>query len=428
MRLSVLDLVHVRTDQSSRDAVAASIRLAEVADRMGYTRFWTGEHHNTPFMASTSPAVMIAHLAARTAQIRLGSGGVLLPNHQPLVVAEQFALLEALAPGRIDLGIGRATGSDDALVVAALRGSHPGITAPDAFAGDLEEVAALMTAGGVHHASGEEHGVLAATPMPMSTPPLWLLGSSASSAQLAASMGLPYVYAHHFGRGNTQEALALYRSQFTPSSLNPEPTTMLTVTAVVAPTRSEAEALLLPALRLLNLRALADPPPGRVELVEDAREGPVLQSSAPAEAIRSRAIIGAPKEAADQLHSLAAEYDIDEVMLCPLGSERRGTYPPDFTSQGDDAQDAGARTTLRSRAAIRTRVGRDGACDTDRSLTAGSRPLPGAVRKLRKVRRLISRETRHRYAAQTAVAVRQVLASHFLSHTRGSDLQCRRAM
>lgn len=327
MRLSVLDLVHVRTDQSSRDAVAASIRLAEIADRIGYTRFWTGEHHNTPFMASTSPAVMIAHLAARTARIRLGSGGVLLPNHQPLIVAEQFALLEALAPGRIDLGIGRATGSDDNLAVAALLGSHPGITALDTFAGDLEEVAALMT-GGVHHASGEEHGVLAATPMPMSTPPLWLLGSSASSAQLAASMGLPYVYAHHFGRGDTQEALALYRSQFTPSSLNPEPTTMLTVTAVVAPTRSEAEALLLPALRLLTLRALADHPPGRVDLVEDAREGPVLQSSAPAEAIRSRAIIAAPKEAADQLRSLAAEYDIDEVMLCPLGSERRGTYPP----------------------------------------------------------------------------------------------------
>jgi len=307
--------------------VAASIRLAEIADRTGYTRFWTGEHHNTPFMASTSPAVMIAHLAARTARIRLGSGGVLLPNHQPLVVAEQFALLEAFAPGRIDLGIGRATGSDDDFTAAALRDSHPGSTAPDAFANDLEAVATLMAAAGVPCASGEKRCAMRATPMPMSTPPIWLLGSSESSARLAASMGLPYVYAHHFGRGDTQQVLALYRSHFTPSALNPEPVTILTVTAVVAPSRGEAELLSSPALRLLALRALPDHRPGRVELVEDAQEAAELPTSAPVEAIRSRAVIATPSEAAEQLRSLTVEYGVDEVMLCPLASDRRGTDP-----------------------------------------------------------------------------------------------------
>jgi luciferase family oxidoreductase group 1 len=245
VRLSVLELAPLRTDQSSRDVLAVSIRLAEAADRLGYTRFWTAEHHNTSAMASTNPAVMIAYLAARTTRIRLGSGGVMLPNHAPLVVAEQFALLEAVVPGRIDLGIGRAT-------TAALRGRGADTAAPDSFAQDIDEVAALMTAQGSQQQQGEDRGNLTATPAAISAPPIWLLGSSVSSAQLAAVKGLPYVYAHHFGKGDTQEALAHYRAQFVPSSRHREPTTILTAIVSVAPTRAEAEALMLPPIRLFN--------------------------------------------------------------------------------------------------------------------------------------------------------------------------------
>jgi luciferase family oxidoreductase group 1 len=195
VRLSVLELAPLRTDQSSRDVLAVSIRLPEAADRLGYTRFWTAEHHNTSAMASTNPAVMIAYLAARTTRIRLGSGGVMLPNHAPLVVAEQFALLEAVVPGRIDLGNGRAT-------TAALRGRGADTAAPDSFAQDIDEVAALMTAQGSQQQQGEDRGNLTATPAAISAPPIWLLGSSVSSAQLAAVKGLPYVYANHFGKGD----------------------------------------------------------------------------------------------------------------------------------------------------------------------------------------------------------------------------------
>jgi luciferase family oxidoreductase group 1 len=250
----------------------------------------------------------------------------MLPNHAPLIVAEQFALLEAVAPGRIDLGIGRASGSDDQLATAALRGSRADTGAPDSFAQNLDEVAALMTAEGSYHGQGEEHGHLTATPAATSAPPIWLLGSSVSSAQLSAAKGLPYVYAHHFGRGDTQEALAQYRAHFVPSRLHPEPTTVLTVVVSVAHTRAEAEALLLPSMRLFA-RHSSGQPPGRLELVEDAQAAPPLQSSAAADAVKSRTIIGTPDEAADQIRSLAAQFDVDEVMVSPLASERRGTHP-----------------------------------------------------------------------------------------------------
>jgi luciferase family oxidoreductase group 1 len=325
VRLSLLDLVLVRTDQSSRDAVAASIRLAEAADRLGYTRFWTAEHHNSSVMASTSPAVMIAYLAARTSKIRLGSGGVMLPNHPPLIVAEQFALLEAVAPGRIDLGVGRAPGSHDQLATAALRGSHDADT-PDSFASHIDEVAALMSADGIAYGPGADHDRLTATPAATTTPPIWVLGSSASSARLAAEKGLPYVYAHHFGRGGTHEALAQYREHFAPGGLGSAPVTMLTVAVAVAPTRAEAEAATLPMLTFYA-RVSSGLPLGRIALVEDAQAAPPLQSSDALDAFKSHAIVGTPDQAADQLRSLAAEFDVDEVMVCPVASERRGVHP-----------------------------------------------------------------------------------------------------
>ena len=234
MRLSVLDLVPVRSDQSSSDAVAATVALAQAADRAGFTRYWVAEHHNMPAVAATSPPVLIAMLAAQTERIRLGSGGVMLPNHAPLAVAEQFALLEAATPGRIDLGIGRAPGSDPVTSMALRGPAGRDDTDIEKFPQYLDDVMALMGANGVRVAIPRQDYILKATPAAASIPSLWLLGSSMYSARLAAAKGLPYVFAHHFSGHGTAEALATYRAEFTPSDVASEPTPFLTVNAVVA--------------------------------------------------------------------------------------------------------------------------------------------------------------------------------------------------
>jgi len=331
MRLSVLDLVPVRTDQSTPDALAATTHLAQTADRLGYTRYWLAEHHNMPAVAATSPPVLIAHLAAQTSQVRLGSGGVMLPNHAPLAVAEQFALLEAAHPGRIDLGIGRAPGSDP-ITSLALRGAA-GRDERDieAFPEYLDDVVALMSAHGVRvplpRDLMRENYILKATPAAVTEPKLWLLGSSMYSAHLAAAKGLPYVFAHHFSGQGTAEALEVYRSQFRPSDLASEPVTFLTVNAVVAETRDEAMALLLPNLQMMG-RLRTGQPLGPLDLVEDAEQQELSpQALQVVESGLRRAVVGTATEAADQMRALADEFGVDEVMVNPVASARRGTDP-----------------------------------------------------------------------------------------------------
>src|SRR5690349_3858508 len=247
MRLSVLDLVPVRTDQTTADALTATTHLAQTADRLGYTRYWVAEHHNMPSVAATSPPVLIAHLAAHTSQLRLGSGGVMLPNHAPLVVAEQFALLEAAHPGRIDLGLGRAPGTDP-VTAWALRHGGGGVEADAAehVPTYVDHIITMMSPGGAGLEVGGRLHALNATPHATSTATVWLLGSSDFSARLAASKGLPFVFAHHFSGQGTAEALALYRDSYVPSEEHPEPRTFLTVNAVVAETQDEADRLALP--------------------------------------------------------------------------------------------------------------------------------------------------------------------------------------
>ncbi|OBG16639.1 luciferase [Mycolicibacterium celeriflavum] len=327
MRLSVLDLVPVRTDQSTSDALAASTRLAQTADRLGYTRYWVAEHHNMPAVAATSPPVLIAHLAAHTEQLRLGSGGVMLPNHAPLAVAEQFALLEAAHPGRIDLGIGRAPGSDPVTSMALRGAAGRDDRDIEAFPDYLDDVVALMGARGVRVPIPNQRYILKATPAAVSEPKLWLLGSSMYSARLAAAKGLPYVFAHHFSGQGTAEALAAYRSGFRPSELAPEPVTFLTVNAVVAETRQEATALALPNLQMMA-RLRTGQPLGPLDLVEDAEQQELApQAQRIAEAAFGRAVVGDPSEAADQVRALADEFGVDEVMVNPVASARRGTEP-----------------------------------------------------------------------------------------------------
>ncbi len=315
MRLSVLDLVPVRTDQSTSDAVAATTLLAQAADQLGYTRYWLAEHHNMPAVAATSPPVLIAHLAAHTSTVRLGSGGVMLPNHAPLAVAEQFALLEAAHPGRIDLGIGRAPGSDPVTSMALRGAAGRDDRDIEAFPSYLDDVVALMSSAGVRvplpRDLMRENYILKATPAAVTEPKLWLLGSSMYSAHLAAAKGLPYVFAHHFSGQGTEEALQTYRDEFRPSDLAAEPVTFLTVNAAVADTAAEAERLLLPNLQMMA-RLRTGQPLGPLDLVEDAEARQLSpRELAVVDAGRRQAVVGSPAEAADQLRALAERFGVD---------------------------------------------------------------------------------------------------------------------
>jgi luciferase family oxidoreductase group 1 len=326
MRLSVLDLVPVRSDQSTGDALAATRRLAQVADTAGFHRYWLAEHHNMPAVAATNPPLLIALVAAATSRIRVGSGGVMLPNHAPLVVAEQFALLEAAYPGRIDLGIGRAPGTDPVTSYALRHGAGGAEDEAVArFPEYVDNVVSMMSPGGVGLQVGGRLHPLNATPHAVSRPPVWLLGSSDYSARLAAERGLPYVFAHHFSGSGTAEALELYRSGFKASEELAEPQTFLTVNAVVADSQEEADRLVLPQLQaMVALRTGGELRPQR--LVEDAEADPIPSAHAAlVEAMRRRWVIGTAAEAADEIRALAATYDVDEVMVHPVAGSFRGT-------------------------------------------------------------------------------------------------------
>jgi len=326
--LSVLDLVPVRSDQASRDAVAATLSLARVADELGYRRYWLAEHHNMPAVAATNPPVLIGLVAGATRNLRVGSGGVMLPNHAPLVVAEQFALLEAAYPGRIDLGIGRAPGSDP-VTTYALRHGAGGVSdeAVTRFPEYVDNVLAMMDAGGVSIGIQGRSYPLRATPVATTVPEIWLLGSSDYSALLAAEKGMPYVFAHHFSGSGTAEALELYRSTFRPSPELAEPRTFLTVNAVVAPTPEEAERLARP--QLLSMLALRTGQPLAAQvLVEEAEKVELPEAHRDiVDAMRSRWVIGAPEQARARIADLAATYDVDEVMVHPVAGAYVGTEP-----------------------------------------------------------------------------------------------------
>jgi luciferase family oxidoreductase group 1 len=325
--LSVLDLVPVRTGQTSAQAVAASLALAQRADDLGYRRYWFAEHHNMPAVASTTPPVLIAAAATRTRRIRVGSGGVMLPNHSPLVVAEQFAALEALAPGRIDLGIGRAPGSDP-VITQLLRMS--GTTSDvERFPEHIRDIARLVQAEGAtlrlvspsNHASGGTYDVHA-TPAATGTPELWLLGSSDYSAQLAASFGLPYVFANHFSGDGLERALALYRAQFQPSDEHREPRTFLTANVLAARTQEEAEERALPHLRMMA-RLRQNKPLAALETVEQAKAGASEFDGLGAQIMagaRATWFVGTGPSVRAELAAFAARHGVDEVMIAPIAA------------------------------------------------------------------------------------------------------------
>jgi luciferase family oxidoreductase group 1 len=298
--LSVLDLALVGEGQSSGDALRAAGDLAVAAEGLGMARFWLAEHHGMPAVASTSPPVLIAHVAARTARIRVGSGGVMLPNHPPLVVAEQFALLEALHPGRIDLGIGRAPGTDQ-MTAAALRRSAAGLGAED-FPRQLGELLALLDV--------DHDGRLRATPAPTSSPTVILLGSSDYSAHLAGRLGVPFAFAHHFAGGGTLPAIAAYRREFRPSAALERPHVIVTASVVVGGDEADAQRLAGPsrlmmlALRSGRLRPLHTP--------EAAAADPQLEL---ARSLPTTQLVGTAEGVAADLAALVEATGADELML-----------------------------------------------------------------------------------------------------------------
>jgi luciferase family oxidoreductase group 1 len=236
--LSVLDLSPVTTATPGAAALRNTLDLAHLADRLGFRRYWLAEHHNLPSIASAAPDIMIGQVAAATQRIRVGSGGVMLPNHAPLVVAERFKVLEALFPGRIDLGLGRAPGTDPVTSYALRR--RQGIGDDDDF---LERFQELLLIENRRFPSGHPFANVHAMPMDVPLPPIWLLGSSGYSAELAAMVGTGFSFAHHFASHDAVSAMRSYREKFRPSAQLAQPAAILAVHVVCAETDAEAERL-----------------------------------------------------------------------------------------------------------------------------------------------------------------------------------------
>jgi luciferase family oxidoreductase group 1 len=306
--LSVLDLSPVAAGTTAGQALRQTTELAKRTEELGFRRFWVAEHHNMPSIASSAPAVLIAHLAASTSRLRVGSGGVMLPNHAPLVVAEQFGTLEALHPGRIDLGIGRAPGTDQ-VTALALRRTVEGLSA-EQFPAELMDLIGFF--------SGDNPRLpITATPGRGDEPAIWLLGSSGYSAQLAGVLGLPFSFAHHFSSANTIPALALYRQSFRPSRWLERPCAMVAVSAICADTDERARWLGGPAaLSFVHLRS------GRPRPLVTPEEAARYEFSATERAIAADRFndqaIGSPETVRRQLSALLARTGADELMLTTM--------------------------------------------------------------------------------------------------------------
>lgn len=308
LALSALDLVPVSDGSSSGEAVRHSLALAEELDRLGFRRVWYAEHHNMPAIASTTPATMIALAAARTRNIRVGSGGVMLPNHAPLAVAESYKMLESVFPGRIDLGIGRAPGTDQ-MTALALRRSREALLANDF----PEQLAELMDFGAGLQRSHPFIGVTA-HPEDCALPPIFLLGSSDFSSALAAKLGLAFGFAAHFSPDRPDRPMLAYRSEFQPSEYLDAPHAILTLSVICAETSEEAERL--SSSMQLSWVRLRSGRPSKIPSTEEALSYPYnAQEAAAAQGYRQMQIVGTPDVVRERIETLARRTQADEVMV-----------------------------------------------------------------------------------------------------------------
>lgn len=305
--LSILDLAHVGEDGIA-ESFRASVDLAQKAEGWGYKRIWFAEHHNMPSIASSATSVLIAHVAANTKSIRLGAGGIMLPNHSPLQIAEQFGTLETLHPGRIDLGLGRAPGSDQNTMRALRRDPM----AADTFPSDVQELQAYFAGqtriSGVNAYPGKDTNV-----------PLYILGSSLFGARLAAALGLPYSFASHFAPQALEDAVRIYRREFKPSEVLAEPYVIAGVNAIVADTQEEADKLALTARRNRVVSLV-----GRGQTFTDAEMDLLLDSPAGQQVntMFSYAAIGTPAVAREYLEKFAVKADADELIVATQVTDR----------------------------------------------------------------------------------------------------------
>ncbi|MEV0369151.1 LLM class flavin-dependent oxidoreductase [Streptomyces sp. NPDC050636] len=330
--LSVLDLVTVGAGNTASGAIRTAVDIARTAEGRGFHRYWVAEHHSMPGVASSSPAVLLAHIAAHTTSIRLGSGGVMLPNHAPLVIAEQFGTLEAMAPGRVDLGLGRAPGTDGATAAALRRtvphslkgmGGAPTLhEGADEFPQQLAELTRFLDDS---FPDGHPYAKIHAVPGPVQAtspggvqsphrPPLWLLGSSGFSARLAGSLGLPFAFAHHFSAANTVPALDLYRASFRPSEVLSEPYALIGVSALATEDEQEARRQVRTgALSMIRLRT------GRPGLIPSPEEAAAYAFSERerdfVDSWLGNVIHGTPDAVRQGLDDLAKRTGADELMI-----------------------------------------------------------------------------------------------------------------
>ena len=307
--LSILDLSVVTTATPPSQALRNSIDLARHADQLGYTRYWLAEHHSLASVASPAPEIMIGQIASVTRRIRVGSGGVMLPNHAPLMVAERFKMLEALFPGRIDLGLGRAPGTDQTTMHALRQRFDP--RGGDDFIERLIELTLWETR---EFPAGHPYHNVIAMPDDAPLPPIWLLGSSDYSAQLSAQIGMAFAFAHHFATHDAADAMIHYRAHFKPSRWRERPHAILAVAAIVAETDAEAERLAVSAdlNRLLRDRGQYRPLPS----VEEALAYPYTEADRASIARnRSRLFVGTKQTVMEKLTPLIEVCKADEVMV-----------------------------------------------------------------------------------------------------------------
>jgi luciferase family oxidoreductase group 1 len=307
--LSVLDVSPVSSGSNGAQALRNTLELSRLADRLGYERYWLAEHHNLPSIASSAPEIMIGQVAIVTERIRVGAGGIMLPNHAPLKVAETFRVLEALHPARIDLGIGRAPGTDP-VTAAALRRSQDGLEAED-FPQRFGELLAFSGDG-----FPEEHPFRSVVAMPsdVGLPPIWLLGSSGYSARAAGQMGLGYAFASHFSPVDPAPAMLAYRKSFEPSESFERPSAILAVAVICGETDEHAEDLA-SSMELAWVR-MRSGNPGPLPSPEEALSYPYAPVERRlADAYRSMQVVGDPQTVRARVEELAEHTAADEVMI-----------------------------------------------------------------------------------------------------------------
>ena len=307
--LSALDLVPLVQGGTSAGSLRAAAELARALDRLGYARLWYAEHHNMPGIATTTPEILIAHVAPLTKRIRLGAGGVMLPNHSALQVAESYKLLEALHPGRLDLGIGRAPGTDQ-LTALALRRSRQAMGADDF----LEQLGELMAWGRGTFPSEHPFGAVRAMPDDSRLPPLYILGSSDYGANVAAELGLGFGFAGHFSQDPPEQAMRAYRARFSPSGALARPHAILALSVFCADTEEEARRLA--SSMQLSFAQLRTGRPGRLPSPEEALAHVYTPDErAVVDFFKNLQIIGTPEQVRARIEDLAARTAADEVML-----------------------------------------------------------------------------------------------------------------